>query len=194
MAHGCGRSEPETPGRDARPPGRPGCDCIRPDSWSIDSETRCAYARRSRVQSKTGVDSTLADLAQSPYSPGLGQGVRDGCQACNVGDGRKAVPLFGKSDARLAGDVFVTVQYHLGGERRMPADLDSQMAPVGVEDVERIVVDIGASCRNAEIGWFCEAGASSQARSGQGLELKRRTSASAARAATPNIRWQNALA
>ena len=29
---------------------------------------------------------------------------------------------------------------------------------------------------------------------GQGLELKRRTSASAARAATPNIRWQNALA
>ena len=38
---------------------------------------------------------------------------------------------------------FVTVQYHLGGERGMPADLDGQMAPVGVEDVERIVVEIG---------------------------------------------------
>src|ERR1700757_2585163 len=97
-------------------------------------------------KAQTGVDPTLADLAQSPYCPGLGQGVRDGCQACNVGDGRKAVPLFGKSEARLArlaSDVFVTVQYHLGGEWRMPADLDGQMAPVGVEDVERIVVDIG---------------------------------------------------
>jgi len=44
---------------------------------------------------------------------------------------------------RVASDVLVAVQHHLGRERRMPADLDGQMAPVGVEDVERIVVDVG---------------------------------------------------
>src|ERR1700740_3166971 len=96
-------------------------------------------------EAQTAVDPTLADLAQSPYSPRLGQGVCDLRQACGVGDGGKAVSLFGKAEARLArlaGDVFVAVQHHLGGERRMPADLDRQMAPVGVEDVKGIVVDI----------------------------------------------------
>src|SRR2546423_13043520 len=86
-------------------------------------------------EAHTGVDPTLADLAQSPYSPGLGQGVCDLRQAGGVGDARKAIPLLGKAEARLArlaGNVFVAVQHHLGGERRMPADLDGQMAPVGV--------------------------------------------------------------
>src|SRR5689334_3146752 len=96
-------------------------------------------------KAQASVDPTLADLAQSPYSPGLGQGVCDLRQACGVGDGRKAVPFLGKAEtrlARLAGDVLMAVQHHLSGERRMPADLDGQMAPVGVEDVERIVVDV----------------------------------------------------
>ena len=44
--------------------------------------------------------------------------------------------------ARLAGNVLVAVQDHLGGEGRMPADLDREMAPVRVEDVKRIVVDV----------------------------------------------------
>src|SRR5438477_2001246 len=94
----------------------------------------------------TVVDPTLADLAQSPYSPGLGQGVCDLGQTCGVRDSSKAVSLLGEGDAsvaRLAGNVLVAVQDHLGGEGRMPADLDRQMAPVGVEDVKRIVVDIG---------------------------------------------------
>ena len=37
----------------------------------------------------------------------------------------------------------MTVQDHLGREGRMPADLDGQMAPVRIEDVKRVVVDIG---------------------------------------------------
>src|ERR1700751_3519210 len=85
-------------------------------------------------EAQTTVDPTLADLAQSPYSPGLGQGVCDLRQACGVGDGGKAVPFLGKAEARparLAGDVFVAVQHPLGGERRMPADLDRQMAQSG---------------------------------------------------------------
>jgi hypothetical protein len=57
----------------------------------------------------------------------------------------KQLPYLGKAQARLArlaGDVLMAVQHHLGGERRMPADLDCQMAPVGIKDVERIVVDV----------------------------------------------------
>src|SRR5262249_28477053 len=45
--------------------------------------------------------------------------------------------------ARLAGHVFVAVQHHLGGKGRVAADLDRQVAPVPVEDVERVVVDKG---------------------------------------------------
>src|ERR1700756_691343 len=89
-------------------------------------------------EAHTGVNPTLADLAQSPYSPGLGQGVCDLRQTCGVRDRRKAVSFFGEGDARLArpaGNVLMAVQDHLGGEGRMPADLDGQMAPVRVEDV-----------------------------------------------------------
>src|SRR6266403_3847317 len=50
----------------------------------------------------TVVNPTLADLAQSPYSPGLGQGVCDLGQTCGVGDRSKAVSLLGEGDASLA--------------------------------------------------------------------------------------------
>jgi hypothetical protein len=85
-------------------------------------------------EAQAAVDPTLADLAQSPYRPRLGQGVCDLRQACGVGDPRQAISFLGEAQAclaRLAGDIFVAVQHHLGGERRMPADLDRQMAPVG---------------------------------------------------------------
>src|SRR6266403_3444626 len=94
----------------------------------------------------TVVNPTLADLAQSPYSPGLGQGVCDLGQTCGVRDRSKAVSLLGEGDARLArlaGNVLMAVQDHLGREGRMPADLDGQMAPVRIEDVKRVVVHIG---------------------------------------------------
>jgi len=97
-------------------------------------------------EADTGVDPTLADPAQSPYSPMLGQGVCDLRQARGVGDACKAVSFFGDDDtrlARLAGHVFVAVQHHLGWKRRVAADLDRQVAPVPVEDVERIVVHKG---------------------------------------------------
>ena len=96
-------------------------------------------------EADTAVNPTLADLAQPPYSPRFGQGVCDLRQACGVRDIGKAVSLFGEEDAgpaRPAGDVFVAVQHHLGRERGMAADLDGQMAPVGIEDVKRVVVDI----------------------------------------------------
>ena len=53
-------------------------------------------------EAHTGVNPTLADLAQSPYSPALGQGVCDLRQTCGVRDRRKAVSFLGEGDARLA--------------------------------------------------------------------------------------------
>ena len=98
-------------------------------------------------KAQTGaVNPPLTDLAQSPYSPLLGQGLCDLCEARRVGDGGKAVAFLGEPDARfasLAGDVFMAIQDHLGGERWMPADLDGDMPPVTVENMKRVVVDIG---------------------------------------------------
>ena len=45
------------------------------------------------------------------------------------------------------------VQHHLGRERGMAADLDGQMAPVGIEDVKRVVVDIRGRFLSFDVGW-----------------------------------------
>ena len=96
-------------------------------------------------EAHTAINTTLADLAQPPYSPVLGQGVCDLRQACGVGDGGKAVSFLGKADAglaRLTRDIFVAIQDDLGGKRRMTADLDGQMSPIRIDNVKRVVVDI----------------------------------------------------
>ena len=52
----------------------------------------------------------------------------------------KAVSFLRKADSRLTGltgHIFVTVQDYLGRERRMPADLDGDVAPLGIEDVKK---------------------------------------------------------
>src|ERR1700694_3399576 len=93
-----------------------------------------------------GINPTLAGLTQPPYSPLLGQGVCDLCQASGVRDMSKTVSFLCKADAglaRLASHVLMTIQHHLGGERRMAADLDGDVAPVGIEDMERVMIDVG---------------------------------------------------
>src|SRR6266404_2537970 len=97
-------------------------------------------------EAHTGVNPTLADLAQSPYSPLFGQGLCDLRQAGGVRDSSKTVPLLGEGDSRLAclaGNVLMAVQDHLGRKGRMTADLDGEMAPLWIEDMKRVVVDIG---------------------------------------------------
>src|ERR1700692_2542901 len=91
------------------------------------------------------INPPLADLAQSPYSPLLGQGRCDLGEAGRVGDGGETVAFLGKSDAdftRLAGDVFMAIQDRLGGEWWMPADLDGDMPPVPVENMKRVMIDV----------------------------------------------------
>src|SRR3984893_5859391 len=82
-------------------------------------------------EAHTGVNPTLADLAQSPYSPLFGQGLCDLRQAGGVRDSSKTVSLLGEGDSRLAclaGNVLMAVQDHLGRKGRMTADLDGEMA------------------------------------------------------------------
>jgi len=95
-----------------------------------------------RVERETqagGINPTLADLAQPPYNPLSGQGVCDLCQACGVRDIRKTVSFFCKADpsfAGLAGHVLMTVQDHLGRERRMPTDFNGDVTPVGIQNMK----------------------------------------------------------
>src|SRR5262252_4954323 len=96
-------------------------------------------------EAHTGINPTLADLAQPPYSPLVGQGVCDLGQACGVRDSSKAVSVLGKGDAglaRLTGNIFVAIQDDLGGKGRMTTDLDGQMSPIRIDYVKRVVVDI----------------------------------------------------
>ena len=47
----------------------------------------------------------------------------------------------------------MAVQDHLGGERRMSADLDGEMAPVWIEDMERVVIDIGQRLSSLDVAF-----------------------------------------
>src|SRR6202007_1429653 len=72
------------------------------------------------------VNPTLEYLAQPPYSPRFGQGVCDLRQSCAVSDSGKAISLLGEEDARsarLAGNVLMAVQAHLGGGGGVARDL-----------------------------------------------------------------------
>lgn len=88
-----------------------------------------------RIQRKTqagGINPTFTGLAQPPYGPLLKQNVCDLCQACGVGDMSKTVSFLCKADsgfARLTGHVLMTVEDDLGGECRVAADLDGDVAP-----------------------------------------------------------------
>ncbi len=94
-----------------------------------------------------GVDPPVDDLAQPPCSRILRQGVCDLSQASRIRGSSKTVALLGEADALgLCGhrDVLVAVQDHLRGERRMPGHLDHQVPPLGVHDVEAVVIDVRA--------------------------------------------------
>ncbi len=106
-----------------------------------------------------GIDPTLAELAQPPYSLLLRQGVCDLRQARRVGDMSKTVAFFGKLDTRLlrrASHIFVTIEDNLGGERRMSADLDGDMAPVRIEDMKPVVIDVGHRLLPLEVVFFAD--------------------------------------
>src|SRR5207247_11301417 len=70
------------------------------------------------------IDPALADLAQSPYRPRVGQGVCDPREACGIRDVGETVAFFGELNALLAGlsrDPFVPIDDHLRWEGRVRA-------------------------------------------------------------------------
>jgi hypothetical protein len=75
---------------------------------------------------------------------GSEQGVCELGQAGGVGDGGKAVAFLGEGYPccpRGAGDVLVAVQDDLGPKGRVARHLYSHVAPLGVEDMEGVLVD-----------------------------------------------------
>src|SRR4029078_7158019 len=94
-----------------------------------------------------GVDPAWADLAQPPYSRILRQGICDPGQARRVDDHGEAVADLGECYPRrgsLPSHVLVAVEDDLRAERRMARTLDGHVPPLGIDDVERVVVDIFA--------------------------------------------------
>jgi hypothetical protein len=83
-----------------------------------------------QIQSKAetgGINPTLTELAQTPCSLVLRQGICDLRQLRGIVDCSKAVVLFSEADSgflRLTSHVFVTVQHYLRPERRMTAHFD----------------------------------------------------------------------
>ena len=97
-----------------------------------------------------GVDPAVADLAQVPACPRIGHGVCNLRQLHGAVDLGETVVLFREAESLfrpLGGDVLVAVQDDLRPERWMPGQLDGQVAPLGVHDVEGVVVDEGLLLR-----------------------------------------------
>ena len=66
----------------------------------------------------------------------------------------KTVSLLCKVDAgfaRLTGYVFVTVQHNLSGKRRVPADFYGEVAPVRIEDMKRVMIDVGQGLLSLDV-------------------------------------------
>src|SRR2546426_121139 len=78
-----------------------------------------------QIQRKTetgAVDPSLAALTQSPYRPGLGQGVCDFCQLGGLGDEGETFSPLCEGDpglTALAGHILMAIQNDLRTERRM---------------------------------------------------------------------------
>jgi hypothetical protein len=57
----------------------------------------------------------------------------------------EAVPVFGEGDCcltRLTGDVLMAIQDYLRWERRMATDFNGDMAPVRIQNVKGVVINI----------------------------------------------------
>ena len=91
------------------------------------------------------INPTLADLDQAPYSTWGAHGICDTGKACGVGNLSETVALLGEFDPFLRGltcYMLMAIEHDLCAEGRMGAQLDRDMPPLCVDDVERILVDV----------------------------------------------------
>ena len=96
-------------------------------------------------EAQTLVKPTLTDLPQAPYSVWRTQGVCDKLQAGSVGKLRETVVLLAETNLLLRclrSHVLVPVEHDHCRERRMATHANRHMTPLGVPDVERVVVHV----------------------------------------------------
>jgi hypothetical protein len=93
----------------------------------------------------TRVDPTVTDLGQSPYRVLLTQGLCELIQGLERSPHEAVALLLDGDGVRvgLAVDPFVPVEHELHPERWVPADLDRDVAPLLVDQVKVVVVDVG---------------------------------------------------
>jgi len=93
----------------------------------------------------SGQNPTVTDFGHPPYSAFAAQGICELVQGLNRTP-HKAVTLPLRGDSLLASlsvDPFVTVEHDLYTKRWVTTHLDCDVAPVGIDDVKVVVVDVG---------------------------------------------------
>jgi hypothetical protein len=98
------------------------------------------------TETNTGVDPVLANLDQAPYSVFTMQGICDFLQACEIVNLSKAVALLCKAYPAFSGlrsYVLMAVEKDLSPEGRVPRHFNGEVSPVGVQNMERVVVYVG---------------------------------------------------
>ena len=110
----------------------------------VKSTTVAVFGGQGKTQA-CRINPTLADLGQAPYSAWGAHGICDTGKGCGVGNLSETVALLGKSDpfaGRLTCHILMAIEHDLCAEGRMRAQLDRDMSPLWVDDVERILVDV----------------------------------------------------
>ncbi len=92
-----------------------------------------------------GIEPTVTNLGQPPYSVRCTQGLCDLIQGLEIGPSRKTVALLLYRQApftSLAFDPFMTVGNHLRPKRRIATDPNRDMSPVGIHQVNMVMIDV----------------------------------------------------
>ena len=102
-------------------------------------------------EAQTGVNPTLTGSYQAPYRARSSHGICDPGQACGGRDLGKTIVFLGKwnlSRAGLTRDILMPIEDNLSGKGGMGTEFDRQVAPLRIQDVEGIVLDVRDLSRN----------------------------------------------
>ena len=107
-----------------------------------------------REAETAGVYPTVTDLGKSPYGVLVAQGLCELIQGLERAT-HEAVTLLADGDSLPAGlalDPFVTVEHDLNPEGRMATHLDGDVAPVGINEMEVVMINEGPRGLALQVG------------------------------------------
>jgi len=96
-------------------------------------------------EAQTRVNPTLTGSNQAPSRARSSHGICDPGQACDVRDLGKTIVFLGKGDLALAGltsYILMPIENNLSRKRGMGTEFDGQVAPLRVQDMEGIMIDV----------------------------------------------------